>query len=102
VASLEHLLTLKVDAAIGRHGSAKGAKDQRDIVRILWIINGRAQGTNINLWLPYANSARVAAMRAAVNGPARLGLARGNAHLAKQLLGGAEPALEKLIAAFEA
>lgn len=34
VASLEHLLLLKLDAYADRRGSAKGRKDERDLVRI--------------------------------------------------------------------
>jgi hypothetical protein len=38
VASLEHLTVLKADAALGRSGSAKGEKDQRDLARILTLM----------------------------------------------------------------
>jgi hypothetical protein len=38
VASLEHLLILKLDAAADRLGSAKGDKDQRDIARIVMLL----------------------------------------------------------------
>jgi len=34
VAALEHLLALKLDAAIDRQGTAKGDKDLRDLIRI--------------------------------------------------------------------
>lgn len=34
VASLEHLLVLKLDAYAARRGSAKGRKDERDLIRI--------------------------------------------------------------------
>jgi hypothetical protein len=38
VASLEHLLVLKIDAALGRPETLKGEKDLRDLVRILTLL----------------------------------------------------------------
>lgn len=38
-ASLDHLLILKVDAYLDRKGSAKGDKDERDIVKIICSMN---------------------------------------------------------------
>ncbi len=43
VASLEHLLLLKLDAYASRRGSAKGSKDERDLVKICYLLAG--QGT---------------------------------------------------------
>ena len=48
-ASLEHLLILKLQAALDRRDSAKGDKDQRDIVRILLLM----QNHNPDLLEPY-------------------------------------------------
>ena len=39
VAALEHLLILKLDAALNRRGSGKGEKDERDITRILALLD---------------------------------------------------------------
>jgi hypothetical protein len=51
-ASLEHLLLLKLDAYADRKASAKGRKDERDLIRIAHILaHGRVHKT----WLePYA------------------------------------------------
>ncbi len=44
VAALEHLLVLKIDAALDRRGSSKGEKDLRDIARIVLLLDSpRAQ-----------------------------------------------------------
>lgn len=39
VAALEHLLVLKCDAAKDRHGSGKGDKDDRDLARIVLLMD---------------------------------------------------------------
>lgn len=39
VASLEHLLVLKLDAFASRRGSAKGAKDERDLIKICFLLS---------------------------------------------------------------
>ena len=39
IASLEHLLVLKLDAYASRRGSAKGAKDERDLIKILHLLD---------------------------------------------------------------
>ena len=40
VSSLEHLLLLKLDAYRSRRGSSKGAKDERDLIKILLLLDG--------------------------------------------------------------
>ena len=40
VACLEHLLLLKLDAYRSRRGSAKGSKDERDLVKICHLLAG--------------------------------------------------------------
>jgi hypothetical protein len=50
VASLEHLTMLKVDAALGRSGTEKGEKDQRDLLRILTLMTD-PKGDLISLYL---------------------------------------------------
>jgi hypothetical protein len=53
VASLEHLLLLKLAAYEDQRGSAKGRKDERDIVRISHLLMRRALHRD---WLaPYVN-----------------------------------------------
>lgn len=39
VASLEHLLILKLDAYSSRRGSAKGSKDERDLIKICFLLS---------------------------------------------------------------
>lgn len=41
VASLEHLLVLKLDAYEARRGSAKGRKDERDLIRLMHMLAGQ-------------------------------------------------------------
>jgi hypothetical protein len=95
-ASLEHLLILKTDAAIGRKGTAKGDKDQRDVVRVLWLLGNRKAPINVALCQPYLTPERIAGIKLAINGPARLALARGNNHLASKILDMAQKPLTTL------
>ena len=54
IASLEHLLILKIDAARNRMGTGKGEKDMRDLARIVLLLDK----PNMKLLRPYLNDDR--------------------------------------------
>lgn len=80
VACCEHLLVLKAAALLDRRGSAKGDKDEDDIVRIMLVAD--ALDTDK---LSRLTDAFVSEIERAVAGDAVLRLASGNKHLAKAL-----------------
>ena len=82
VASWEHLLLLKSDAAAARHGVAPGKKDREDIVRLLAV--GAAQGGLQAPPSPYWTPERLAVVRDALV-PGTVALADGNDHVAARL-----------------
>lgn len=51
-ASLEHLLVLKLDAALDRAGSAKGEKDRRDVVRLVLLLENPQRALVEAYWRP--------------------------------------------------
>lgn len=57
VACLEHLLLLKLDAYNNRRGSAKGRKDERDLIRIVYLLH--REGVKQKRLLPYLTEKRV-------------------------------------------
>lgn len=81
VACLEHLLVLKLDAYGSRKGSSKGAKDERDLIRICYLLAGK--GFDMKLILPYLDSDRVNLLGGLRNSPGYLVLCEGNAHQAR-------------------
>ncbi|MHB1201326.1 MAG: hypothetical protein ACYCZ6_17605 [Polaromonas sp.] len=84
VASLEHLLVLKLDAFRDRQNSAKGAKDARDIIRIAALATA-AQRFNFDLVVPYLDEQHLALFERLRKSPEAITLARGNAVQAKAL-----------------
>ncbi len=80
VACCEHLLVLKAAALLDRRGSAKGDKDEEDIVRIMLAADA-FDGEKLSR----LTDVYVAEIEKAVAGDAVLRLAAGNKHLAKAL-----------------
>lgn len=80
IACSEHLLILKAEALIDRSGSAKGNKDEDDILRILLTIKDPEVE---NLWR--LSDAHIEAIDRCVNSDAPVRLASGNLHQARQI-----------------
>jgi hypothetical protein len=77
VASLEHLLVLKTDAALDRAASIKGEKDERDIARIVLMLEAPRR----DLLEPYLSERRLAKLNSLVERPTTFReLAKDNAH----------------------
>lgn len=60
VASVEHLLLLKLDAYRNRRGSGKGEKDERDIIRLGYLLS---DGADLGLLAPYLTAEMVDMLR---------------------------------------
>lgn len=85
VASLEHLLVLKLEAFADRKGSAKGDKDAKDLLRIAAVAALGGGGLRHELVLPYIRDEHRELLKAVERGPQVVALAHGNAMVAKQL-----------------
>jgi hypothetical protein len=85
VASLEHLLVLKLEAFRDRGASAKGAKDAKDVLRIAAVAAHRPQGFRAGLAAPYLREEHDDLLDVVDRGPYATALARGNAVRAKEL-----------------
>ena len=96
VASLEHLLVLKLAAYEDRRGSVKGEKDARDILRIAAVADALGQPLRRELVLPYFSGDELNLLRAIAKGPAPAALAKGNAHEAKAYRSCIQAAIEEL------
>jgi len=81
VASLEHLLLLKLSAFANRRGSAHGEKDQRDIVKLLVLL----EHTKPYYVLAQADDEDMDLMDSILKSHAFMQLTAGNAHQASQL-----------------
>jgi hypothetical protein len=85
VASLEHLLVLKLEAFADRKGSAKGDKDAKDLIRIGAVAGRGATGFRAALSAPYIRDAHVDLLASVERGPQVTSLALGSAMVAKRL-----------------
>jgi len=83
VASPEHLMILKIDAASDRWSSPKGEKDRRDVAKIGWLLGGKARKA---LLTPFLNEERQRLLADVGRSQAFMEVAEGNAHLATTLL----------------
>jgi len=82
VAALEHLLLLKLAAHEDRQGSAKGDKDERDIVNLSMLMKGRPR---LDLLSPYLRGEHVVSLEKIAGGKVFTDLCRGNVHEAKKM-----------------
>ena len=85
VASLEHLLVLKLEAYRDRGVSAKGQKDAKDIIRIALVVHAQGRSLNADQCLAYLSEDHLKLLTRIQRGPEFLSLSKGNAHLAKSL-----------------
>lgn len=85
VASLEHLLVLKLEAYRDRHASTKGQKDAKDIIRIALVARARNAPLRTELVVPYLRDEHSKLLDRVQRGPEFLSMTRGNAKQAKDL-----------------
>lgn len=83
VACLEHLIVLKLEAYLSRQASAKGLKDAKDLIRIALISQEQKKSLRKELISGYLSDEHLELLKRIARGPEMLGLARGNAKLAK-------------------
>jgi len=83
VACIEHLLLLKIDAYQDRKGSQKGAKDERDLIRIMSLC--AADSVRSNVLAPYLTEESVELLATVQRSREFLTICQGNAHAASQL-----------------
>lgn len=81
VASLEHLLALKLEAYRDRRRSTKGSKDERDIVRVVYLLSRGVYG-DLLFYLPKASLELLAEVD---RSHAFMQIAGGNAHEARKI-----------------
>lgn len=81
VACLEHLLLLKIDALQARQGSAHGAKDRRDVAKILVLLADQAPDQVVL----HGQPDDLTVVRQVVRSEAFADIAGGNAHRASAL-----------------
>jgi len=84
VASLEHLMVLKLEAFSDRKGSTKGDKDAKDLLRIA-AVACLGDGIDPNQIAPYLRDEHLELMERVERGPYAAALAHGNAVQAKRL-----------------
>jgi hypothetical protein len=91
IASIPHILLLKVDAIEGRGHSKKGAKDRRDVAKLLVLLHGSVQARKLLAGL--AASSDFEALQAVVKSSAFMEITHGNAKVASVLRKKADEAL---------
>lgn len=94
VAGLEHLLVLKLHAYEGRRGTAKGGKDERDVIRIVYLL-GRYP-MNVSLLTGHWMHSMTEVLVHIAKSSQFLKLTMGNAHRARKLRESYLEALERL------
>lgn len=92
IASIPHLLLLKLDALSDRGRSAKGAKDRRDVIKLLVLLDGSPQARTLLAGL--AAPADLRALSTVAGSPAFMDIAKGNAKTAAELRAKAQRALD--------
>jgi hypothetical protein len=85
VASLEHLLVLKLEAFRDRGASSKGEKDAKDIIRIALIAHSQKKNFDPSLAIAYLSDEHMKLLEKISLGSGFLSLSKGNAHQAKTL-----------------
>ncbi len=87
VASLEHLLVLKLEAFLNRKGSSKGEKDAKDLLRIGAVAARGGQSFRPELAAPFMRDEHLKLLELVYRGPYATSLAQGNAVQSKRLRG---------------
>jgi hypothetical protein len=94
VASLEHLLVMKLKAFEDRRGSAKGTKDEDDLIKLLMLLSERDVSPD---GLVRLDEDALTLLDGVVKSEAPIRVAAGNAHLASGLRRSAISGLEKVL-----
>ena len=84
VASPEHLLVLKLDAAVDRRDSEHGRKDIKDIIRILMVADS-IKSFDVEAACAFMRDDHFAMLEEIAKGPEFLAISMGNAKMAKAL-----------------
>jgi predicted nucleotidyltransferase len=85
IASLGHLLILKLDALRSRGASSHGAKDRRDVAKILVMLATRADDEDLQLVVGSATGADISAIARVLKSTAFMEVAKRNAQAASKL-----------------
>ena len=99
LASLEHLLVLKLEAYRDRRASAKGSKDAEDVIRIAATAAARRRPFRGGLAAPYLDDEHVGLIEQVRRGTHAMSLARGNAVEAKKLRAAVDALLREILGA---
>lgn len=83
VAAPEHLLILKLEAAVDRKGSEHGRKDVKDIIRLMLV--AQASAFDAERCVAFMQERHFNMLEEIARGPEFMSLARGNAKQAKSL-----------------
>ncbi len=102
VASLEHLLVLKLEAFRDRRQSAKGEKDARDLFRIAAVAAAVSKRFDAGLAAPYIRDEHIALLGLVLKSPVVVSMANGNAVVAKKLRSHVEKMLREVQAVYSA
>ena len=94
IASIEHLMVLKLAAFADRKDSAKGDKDAKDLLRIAAVAKHSGVPFRAERVTPYLRDGHLELLTRVERGPHAMSLARGNAMQAKRL----RQSLSKIIA----
>lgn len=85
VACLEHLLLLKLVAYKSRKGRNKGDKDERDLIRICYMLSQQPEGPREDILLPYLDTVLVETLDLIRTSRQFITLAAGNTHHASTM-----------------
>lgn len=92
IAAIPHILLLKLDAIESRGSSKKGAKDRRDVAKLLVLLRGSPQARKLLAGL--AAPSDLAALRTVAKSTAFMEIVHGNAKAASVLRRKAEDAID--------
>lgn len=92
IAAIPHILLLKLEAIKSRGSSSKGAKDRRDVAKLLVLLHGSPQARTLLTGL--AAPSDLVGLRAVAKSPAFMDIVHGNAKAASVLRKKAEEAID--------
>jgi len=98
VASPEHLLVLKLAAAVDRHASEHGRKDAKDVIRLLLV---GATEFDAELAVKFMKDEHLKHLHVIIDGPEFVALAKGNSQMAKQLRRSCDVLVKRIDRAFK-
>lgn len=96
VASVEHLLVLKLGAYADRRDSAHGEKDARDLLRMAYLVESAALSFSGERVAEYLDEDEMRLLGDIVKGPGPMQMAQGNAQRAKQIRSAMTALIEKI------